>query len=87
MRKPLLGPILVILLFISMLGCPALIAQQELDNAAVIKMTKAGLGPEIVAASVKSRPGHYDASPDGLDRKSTRLNSSHQHRSRMPSSA
>jgi hypothetical protein len=66
MRKPLLGPILATLLFFSTLGCPALIAQQELDNAAVIKMTKAGLGPDIVAASVKSRPGHYDASPDGL---------------------
>ena len=29
----------------------------------------------------------YDALKDELDRKSTRLNSSHQHRSRMPSSA
>lgn len=43
-----------------------LIAQQEMTNDSVIKMTKAGLSPEIVASSVKSQPGHYDVSADGL---------------------
>ena len=41
-------------------------AQQMMDNTAVIKMTKAGLSPEIVAASVSSVAGHYDISPDAL---------------------
>ncbi len=46
--------------------CPFLVAQQELTNESVIKMTKAGLSAEIVASSVKSQPGHYDISADGL---------------------
>ncbi len=41
-------------------------AQQQLDNTTVLKMTKAGLSPEIVAASVNSQAGHYDVSPDAL---------------------
>ncbi len=45
---------------------PLLLAQQELSNDSVIKMTKAGLSADIVAASVKSQPGHYDVSADGL---------------------
>ena len=41
-------------------------AQQQLDNGTIVKMTKAGLSPEIVAASVNSQAGHYDVSPDAL---------------------
>ncbi len=52
--------------FVYLAFCPFLVAQQELSNDSVIKMTKAGLSPEIVAASVKSQPGHYDVSADGL---------------------
>ena len=39
--------------------------------------------------AVRKRPGMYIGStgPSGLDRKSTRLNSSHKVQSRMPSSA
>lgn len=60
--------VFTIILFLAVLvsGTSVALAQQELDNAAIIKMTKAGLSAEIVAASVNSRPGHYDTSPDGL---------------------
>jgi hypothetical protein len=43
-----------------------LVAQQELDNKAVLKMAKAGLSPEIVSATVNANPGHYDVSPDAM---------------------
>jgi hypothetical protein len=46
--------------------CPLLHAQQELDNASIIKMVKAGLSAEIVVATVRSQPGHYDVTADGL---------------------
>jgi len=43
-----------------------LIAQQDLDNKAVLKMAKAGLSAEIVSATVNANPGHYDVSPDAM---------------------
>jgi len=56
-----LSAVIAILLF-----CPLLNAQQELDNASIIKMIKAGLSADIVSASVRSQPGHYDLTADGL---------------------
>jgi hypothetical protein len=41
-------------------------AQQALDNAAIVKMVKAGLSADIVVATVNSQAGHYDVSADGL---------------------
>ena len=52
--------------FAILLFCPLLHAQQELDNASIIKMVKAGLSAEIVVATVRSQPGHYDVTADGL---------------------
>lgn len=46
--------------------CPLLHAQQELDNTSIVKMVKAGLSADIVVATVRSQPGHYDLSPDAL---------------------
>jgi hypothetical protein len=46
--------------------CPLLHAQQELDNASIVKMVKAGLSADIVVATVRSLPGHYDLTADGL---------------------
>ena len=43
-----------------------LVAQQDLNNSAVLKMTKAGLSAEIVSATVNGNPGHYDVSPDAM---------------------
>src|SRR5579859_7690358 len=59
MRKTLLA--VVILVFGSLLT-----AQQILNNEGVIKMVKAGLSEEVIAAAVSSSPGTYDTSADGL---------------------
>ena len=57
---------LVAILFAFQISGSWLTAQQTMDNVAVIKMTKAGLSPDIVVASVSSLAGHYDVSPDAL---------------------
>jgi len=41
-------------------------AQTALDNAAVVKMTKAGLGEDVIVSMVQNQPGHYDLTPDTL---------------------
>jgi hypothetical protein len=41
-------------------------AQQMLNNEGVIKMIKAGLSEDVVAAAVSSSPGTYDTTADGL---------------------
>ena len=43
-----------------------MVAQQTLDNAAVVKMTKAGLGEDVIVSMVQNQPGHYDLTPDTL---------------------
>lgn len=43
-----------------------LMAQQALDNTAVLKMTKAGLGDDVIVSMVQNQPGHYELTPDTL---------------------
>jgi len=43
-----------------------LVAQQDLNNESVIKMVRAGLSADIVAATISAQSGHYDISADGL---------------------
>jgi hypothetical protein len=43
-----------------------LTAQRTLNNDGVIKMAKAGLSEDVIAAAVSSSPGTYDTSADGL---------------------
>src|SRR5579863_9625178 len=59
MRKSVLA--VVFLVFGSLLS-----AQQVLNNEGVIKMIKAGLSEDVIAAAVSSSPGTYDTSADGL---------------------
>ena len=59
MRKGLLA--VLFLVFASLLT-----AQQALNNEGVIKMVKAGLSEDVVAAAVSSSPGTYDTSADAL---------------------
>jgi hypothetical protein len=59
MRKVLFA--VLFLVFASSLS-----AQQILNNEGVIKMVKAGLSEEVVAAAVSSSPGAYDTSADAL---------------------
>ncbi len=46
--------------------CPVLLAQQTLNNAAVIKMVKAGLSDELIMTTIHAQSGTYDVSTDGL---------------------
>jgi hypothetical protein len=41
-------------------------APQSLNNAAVVKMSRAGLGDEIILQTVRSNPGRYALAPDDL---------------------
>jgi len=55
------------LLAVLFLGFASLLsAQQILNNEGVIKMIKAGLSDDVIAAAVSSSPGTYDTSADGL---------------------
>jgi hypothetical protein len=46
--------------------CPLLVAQQSLNNDAVIKLVKAGLSDDLIVATINAQPGTYDTSTDGL---------------------
>jgi hypothetical protein len=46
--------------------CPLLVAQQALNNDAVIKLVKAGLSDDLIVSTVNSQAGTYDTSTDGL---------------------
>lgn len=59
MRKSLFA--LVFLAF-----CPLLVAQQALNNDAIIKLVKAGLSDDLIIATINAQPGIYDTSADGL---------------------
>jgi len=54
------------LLFLFLLVCPCLQAQQTLDNDAVIKLANAGLSDDLIITTINASPGHYDISTDGL---------------------
>jgi hypothetical protein len=53
-----------LLLFVSMLGIA--FGQSMMNNEAVIKMVKAGLGEDLVLSSIKSQPGAFTTTPDDL---------------------
>lgn len=46
--------------------CPLLIAQQSLNNDAIIKMAQAGISEDVIVSTVNASPGTYDTSTDGL---------------------
>ncbi len=46
--------------------CPLLIAQQAMNNDAVIKLVKAGLSDDLVVTTINSQSGAYDTSADGI---------------------
>lgn len=59
MRKSLLTVALFVL-------SPILVAQQTLNNDAVIKLVKAGLSEDLIISTISASPGTYDTSADGL---------------------
>jgi hypothetical protein len=64
MRKTILT-LFLLAFFVPTLG-PLLVAQQPLNNDAIIKMTKAGLSDDVVITSINANPGAYDTTTDGL---------------------
>jgi hypothetical protein len=46
--------------------CPLVLAQQPLNNEAVIKLSKAGLSDDLIVSTVSAKTGTYDTSTDGL---------------------
>jgi hypothetical protein len=60
MRKLLL--VAVVLMSLSLVA----FGQEALTNASVVKMTKAGLGDDLIVSMVQNQPGHYDLTPDTL---------------------
>jgi hypothetical protein len=55
-----------ILALVFLAACPLLIAQQALNNDAIIKLVKAGLSDDLIVNTINAQPGTYDASTDGL---------------------
>ena len=43
-----------------------LVAQQSLNNDAVIKLVKAGLSDDLIVSTINAQPGTYDTTTDGL---------------------
>ena len=60
MRK--LSFVAVILVSLSLVA----FGQEALTNASIVKMTKAGLGDDLIVSMVQNQPGHYDLNPDSL---------------------
>lgn len=46
--------------------CPLIVAQQALNNDAIIKLAKAGLSDDLIVSTINASPGTYDTSADGL---------------------
>jgi len=56
----------IVLAGLFLCACGVLLAQQALNNDAVVKMVKAGLGDDVIVSTVKSAPGSYSLNPDDL---------------------
>ncbi len=51
----------------AMFGLAALLVAQEiLNNEAIIKMVKAGVPDEVIVEMIRTRPGRYSLSPDDV---------------------
>lgn len=46
--------------------CPLSLAQQSLNNDAVIRMAKGGVSDDLIITAINSQSGAYDTSPNGL---------------------
>jgi hypothetical protein len=53
-------------IFVYIAFAPLLLAQQALNNDAVIKLVKAGLSDDLIISTITASPGAYDTSADGI---------------------
>jgi hypothetical protein len=54
----------VAILFVAL--CPLLMAQQGLNNDAVVKLVNAGLSDDLIVSTISSQAGIYDTSTDAI---------------------
>jgi hypothetical protein len=59
MRRPFLG-------FFVLCIATLVLAQQTMNNDAIVKMVKAGLSDSVVVATIQASPGQYDTSTSAL---------------------
>jgi hypothetical protein len=55
-----------LIVFAFLTFCPALAAQQSMNNDSIIKLCKAGLSDDLIVSTVKASPSNFDASADGI---------------------
>jgi hypothetical protein len=55
-----------ILMVVFLAICPLAIAQQALNNDAIIKLVKAGMSDDLIITTINAQPGNFDVSTDGL---------------------
>jgi hypothetical protein len=46
--------------------CPLVLAQQIMNNDAVVKLVKAGLSDDLIVSTINAQAGAYDTTPEGL---------------------
>jgi hypothetical protein len=56
----------ILLTIVSLALCSALLAQQALNNEAIIKLVKAGLSDDFILSMIGTQPGKYDASTEAI---------------------
>jgi hypothetical protein len=56
----------IFLTIVSLGLCSVLLAQQTLNNDAIIKLVKAGLSDDFILSTINTQPGSYDASPEAI---------------------
>jgi hypothetical protein len=67
MRRRLLAVTAFLAIFLAFFSASAtLMAQQPLDNVAIVKMIKAGLSEDLIVSTINSQPGTYNIGADGL---------------------
>ncbi|MGA1983973.1 MAG: hypothetical protein ABSG84_16105 [Acidobacteriaceae bacterium] len=57
---------LLFLAAICLVVLPVARAQQSLDNDAVLKLVKSGLGEDLIAQTIAASPGHYDTGVNAI---------------------
>ena len=56
----------VLLALVTVACCHLVVAQQALNNDAIIKLVKAGLSDDLIVSTINASPGTYDTSANGL---------------------
>jgi hypothetical protein len=56
----------IILTVLLLAYCPLIVAQQALNNDAVIKLVKAGLSDDLIVSTINASPSAFDSSADGI---------------------